>query len=66
VDPGAAGLELRDSIEISGGARIHLEFEPGLDPQVTSASVLANSIPRLVAARPGWVTVAELPPARPA
>ncbi len=66
VDPSAVGLELRDTIEILGSARVHLELDPGLDPQVTSASVLANSLTRLVAARPGWVTVADLPPARPA
>jgi hypothetical protein len=66
VDPGAAGISLRDSISIAGGASIHLELDPGLDPQVTSASVLANSVRRLVQAEPGWTTVADLPPARPA
>ena len=65
VAPQGAGIALRDTIEITGTTTIGLTLDPGLDPQTTSASVLANSLERLVAAPPGWVTVAELPPARP-
>lgn len=65
VDPRGAGIALRDTIEISGSVRIALTLDPGLDPQTTSASVLVNSLERLVAAPSGWLTVADLPPARP-
>jgi 4-hydroxy-tetrahydrodipicolinate reductase len=66
IDPHAAGIPLRDTIEITGTVKIGLTLDPGLDPQMTSASVLVNSLERLVAAPAGWVTVAELPPAIPA
>jgi hypothetical protein len=66
IDPRGAGLALRDTIEITGSVRIALTLDPGLDPQTTSASVLVNSLERLVGAPPGWLTVADLPPARPA
>jgi hypothetical protein len=66
VAPDEAGIALRDTIEVSGTRTIGLTIDPGLDPQATSASVLVNSLRRLVAAEPGWVTVADLPPARPA
>jgi 4-hydroxy-tetrahydrodipicolinate reductase len=65
VAPEAGGIKLRDTIEIAGSAAVNLVLEPGLDPQVTSASVLANSLRRLADAPPGWLTVADLPPARP-
>jgi hypothetical protein len=37
-----------------------------MNPQSGSASIVANSVRRVVAASPGWTTVAELPPAVPA
>ena len=36
-----------------------------MNPQSGSSSVVANSVRRVVEARPGWVTVGELPPAVP-
>jgi 4-hydroxy-tetrahydrodipicolinate reductase len=65
VDPRGAGIELRDTIEVVGSQRIALTIEPGLDPQVTSSSVLVNSLARLVEAPAGWATVVDLPPAKP-
>ena len=65
IDPGSAGLGARDVIRISGAQDVNLVVDPGFDPQVSSAAVLANSIERLVEASPGWKTVAELPPAHP-
>lgn len=38
---------------------------PGFDAQTGSANMVANSVDRIVAARPGWRTVADLPPAAP-
>lgn len=65
VAPVAAGLRTRDAIEVDGDPPVTLELPGGLPSQAGSAAVLANSVARLVAARPGWVTVAELPPAVP-
>lgn len=42
-----------------------VELQPSLNPQEGSRNMLANSIVRIVRARPGWVTVADLPPAYP-
>ena len=67
VDPAAAGYPTRDEITIStGAAPLHLTIEPGINPQAGSSAVIANSVRRLVEAPPGWLTVADLPPACPA
>ena len=66
VSPAAIGLEPLDSIDVrapEGGVR--LEARPGLNPQRGSAAVVANSVRRVIAAAPGWITVADLPPAVP-
>lgn len=59
------GREPRDEIQVDGPTPVRLTATPGLNPQTGSAAVIANSVRRVVAARPGWVTVAELPPAVP-
>lgn len=41
------------------------ELTPGVPSQDGSIAVVVNSIDRVVAAAPGWRTVADLPPARP-
>jgi 2,4-diaminopentanoate dehydrogenase len=65
VAPAEIGLEPRDAIHVRGPAELHFYAQPGLNPQTGTAAVLANSIRRVVDARPGWVTVGELPPAIP-
>lgn len=65
VDPQSVGYELEDRITISGIPDLHVRVAPGFDPQFTSAGIIANSIRRLIAAPPGLLTVADLPPAVP-
>jgi hypothetical protein len=66
VAPAQIGLEPRDAIAIRGPyGDINLAATPGINPQIGSASAVANSIRRLVAAPPGWITIAGLPPAVP-
>lgn len=65
VDPAGAGLVTRDAVEIDATPPVRMEIAGGLPSQAGSAAVLANSVARVAAARPGWVTVAELPPAIP-
>lgn len=65
LDPAAQGRPPRDEIELRGEPELRLTVEPGLNPQVCSPAVVANSLPRLLAAAPGWRTVGELPPACP-
>jgi 2,4-diaminopentanoate dehydrogenase len=66
VDPASIGKPPRDEISIDGSTPLHFEISPGLNPQIGSSAVVANSIRRLVDAPPGWTTVADLPPAVPA
>lgn len=66
VAPGSAGLTTRDEIRIESEAGVvNCLLEPGIPAQSGSASVIANSIDRVIAAAPGWTTVAYLPPAVP-
>lgn len=66
VAPAAAGLATHDAIHVDAEPPVTLEVPGGLNAQSGSAAVLANSVVRVAAAPPGWVTVAELPPAVPA
>lgn len=67
LDPEGVGHSPRDTIQITGdfGPPLQLRVEPGVNPQVGAPRIVANSLERLVAAPPGWITVADLPPAAP-
>lgn len=66
TDLAGAGLEPRDSVIIDDGHSTRTAMiEPGVPSQEGSVSVIANSIDRVIAARAGWLTVADLPPALP-
>jgi hypothetical protein len=60
VDPGSIGLPAEDSISIEGYNSINLVISPGCQPQRGSAAMVANCIPRLIEARAGFLTVADL------
>ena len=64
---GDADLTAEDSITIDGVNAIHLVIRPGCQPQLGTAAMIANCIPRVVEADPGYLTVADLglPFARP-
>jgi hypothetical protein len=66
VDPAANGRATRDEIHVDAEPPLHVSVVPGLSSQAGSAAVLANSVRRVADAPPGWLTVAELPPASPA
>ena len=65
VAPERAGLHLSDVITLHCGGEIVQEVRatPCFPSQSGSQHVLANSVDRVIAARPGWLTVADLPPA---
>ena len=66
TDLASAGLAPRDVIRIDDGVSLRTTtIEPGVPSQEGSVAMIANSIDRVLAAPPGWLTVAELPPARP-
>ncbi len=61
VEPAMAGLEPEDTYEIVGLPTIRASVSPGFDPQSTTAAVLANVMPLVVAARPGLISMTDLP-----
>ena len=60
VEPESVGYRPTDSISVEGYNGINLTIDPGCQPQLGTAAMLANSIPRVVAAPPGFITVADL------
>lgn len=67
LDLAAAGLTARDEVRLEreGGDDTVCTLDPGIGSQAGSRAMISSSVDRVVAARPGWVTVAELPPAFP-
>jgi len=65
LDPASFGKPARDEIWIDGTPNLHYVVTPGFNPQSGSAAVIANSVRRVAEAKPGWTTVASLPPAFP-
>jgi 4-hydroxy-tetrahydrodipicolinate reductase len=65
VAPESIGRPPRDEIWIEGSPPLHVAVTPGLDAQTGSSALVANSVRRVAAAPPGWLTVADLPPAVP-
>ena len=60
VEPESAGYQAADSFSIEGYNPIHITISPGCQPQLGTAGFIANSLPRVVAAPPGFITVADL------
>lgn len=61
------GREPTDDIDLTHKRRPYqsLKLRPGVNAQVGSQNMTANSVERVLAARPGWVTLAEMAPAFP-
>ncbi|CAN5622927.1 hypothetical protein BH10ACT7_BH10ACT7_13230 [soil metagenome] len=65
LDPAGAGLGVRDEVALRGPLPLKCTIDPGVGAQEGSRAIIANSIDRVIDARAGWITVAELPPAHP-
>ncbi len=67
MDLDGIGRVASDEIQLySAGVLLQtLQARPSISPQSGSQNMVANSIDRIIAARPGWRTVAELAPAYP-
>jgi 4-hydroxy-tetrahydrodipicolinate reductase len=65
VRPDLIGWEPQDTIEFMRDGRCErsITITPGLPSQSGSQAMIANSVDRVLSARPGWLTVADLPPA---
>lgn len=62
-----AQLVPRDEVRLERetGADLVCTLDPGVSSQAGSQAIVANSVRRVLAAPPGWVTVADIPPAHP-
>ena len=60
IDPPSVNHSAADSISIEGYNSLNLTISPGCNPQLGSAAMVANCIPRVIEARPGFLTVADL------
>ncbi|MDP1720822.1 MAG: hypothetical protein Q8L08_07510 [Candidatus Nanopelagicaceae bacterium] len=67
VDLPGIGKDAIDEIELSLNGEVFqtIQLKPGINSQIGSQNMVANSIQRIIDARSGWVTVAEMVPAHP-
>jgi len=65
VDPQAAGLIPTDEIEIDGRHSLRVRVEPGCRPLPSTAAMIVNGLPRVIAAPPGVHRPGDLPPVAP-
>jgi 4-hydroxy-tetrahydrodipicolinate reductase len=63
LEPESLGTEIMDTIDIDGPQPVRVRIVPGLKPQVSAASTVANSLRRVVMAPAGLTNVGDLPPA---
>jgi hypothetical protein len=65
VRPELIGWQPEDTIEFlrDGQLECLITIAPGLPSQSGSQSMIVNSVARVIRAQPGWLTVADLPPA---
>lgn len=61
VDLASIDLAPEDSYNVSGDPDLHAVVRPGFNPQATTMAVLTNMIPHVVAARPGLLSITDLP-----
>jgi len=55
----------RDQVRLAGSPDLELTIPGGLHGDVATAAIVVNAIPRVLAARPGLVTMADLAPPTP-
>ena len=65
VAPGEVGWQTRDRIRIYGENELYLTMEPGMPAVSTTAALLVNAVPAVLAARPGFYPPARLQPTAP-
>jgi 4-hydroxy-tetrahydrodipicolinate reductase len=61
IEPQVAGVATGDFIDISGRPGIHMAITPEVDGGVGTIAICVNMIPHVINARPGLVTMLDLP-----
>jgi 2,4-diaminopentanoate dehydrogenase len=59
--PREAGYEPADTLELDGRHPVRLTISPGNDAVLATSAVLVNSLPGVVGADPGLVTIKDIP-----
>jgi 4-hydroxy-tetrahydrodipicolinate reductase len=59
--PREAGYEPADTFEIDGAHPVRLSINPGMDAVLATSAELVNTLPGLIRAEPGLITVKDLP-----
>ena len=59
--PEESGLQPADTFEVQGSHPVNVTLQPGMDAIPATAAQLVNAIPGVLAARPGIVTVKDIP-----
>ena len=54
----------RDEVFLSGSPDLHVRYEGGIPGDPATAAMLVNTVPQVIAAPPGLVTIDDLPPPR--
>lgn len=54
----------RDEVFLSGSPDLHVRVEGGIPGDPATAAILVNTVPQVIAAPPGLMTVVDLPPPR--
>ncbi len=53
--------ETYDAVEIEGSPHLSMKFAGGIHGDIATASIVVNSIPRVLAAAPGLHSMRDLP-----
>jgi 4-hydroxy-tetrahydrodipicolinate reductase len=61
LEMSAGTAQPRDEVVIEGRPPVHMVIEGGIQGDLATAAIVANAIPAVVAARPGLLTMADLP-----
>ena len=61
LEMSAGAPQPRDEVVIEGRPPVHMVIEGGVQGDLATAAIVANAIPTVVAARPGLLTMADLP-----
>jgi 4-hydroxy-tetrahydrodipicolinate reductase len=61
LEMSAGAARPRDEVLIEGQPPVHMVIEGGVQGDLATAAIVANAIPAVVAARPGLLTMADLP-----
>jgi len=61
LEMSAGAAQPRDEVLIEGQPPVHMVIEGGVQGDLATAAIVANAIPAVVAARPGLLTMTDLP-----